>query len=127
MIISIRNWSYKWLPIIFGCHCRSDRSFFYKNRQFPICARCTGELIGMLFAAFTYAIAHTSLKISLIIMIPMLVDGFTQLLTKYESKNIIRVITGILFGYALIVLYIMSLEASFNFGFEFWTNIKTKQ
>ena len=44
------RWLYRWLPIIFGCHCRSDRSFFFRGKQFPLCARCTGELIGILLA-----------------------------------------------------------------------------
>ena len=38
----------RWLPVFFGCHCRSDRSFFWKGKQLPICARCTGELAGIL-------------------------------------------------------------------------------
>ena len=42
------TWLYKWLPIIFGCHCRDDRSFHYRGKKFPICARCTGELVGIL-------------------------------------------------------------------------------
>ena len=44
------SWLYKWLPITFGCHCRADRSFFWKGKQLPICARCTGELVGMVAA-----------------------------------------------------------------------------
>ena len=39
-------WLYKWLPIVFGCHCRPDRSFYWKGKKFPLCARCTGELAG---------------------------------------------------------------------------------
>ena len=42
----------KYLPIIFGCHCRADRSFYCKNKKFPICARCTGELIGIIVSIF---------------------------------------------------------------------------
>ena len=33
---------------------------------------------------------------------PMLIDGFTQLLTKYESNNWKRLATGLFFGYAII-------------------------
>ncbi len=126
MLIAIRNWSYKWLPIIFGCHCRADRSFIYKKRKFPICARCTGELIGIIFAIATYKMFHPSLTYTLIIMIPMLIDGFVQLLTKYESNNTKRVITGMLFGYALVVLYFMSLEMVYNFASNYAMEQKTK-
>ena len=40
------SWLYRWLPIFCGCHCRPDRSFFFRGRQFPVCARCTGMLLG---------------------------------------------------------------------------------
>ena len=36
----------------------------------------------------------------LLFMLPMLIDGFVQLLTKYTSTNLRRVITGFLFGIA---------------------------
>ena len=29
-----------------GCHQMPERSFFYKGKQFPVCARCTGVIIG---------------------------------------------------------------------------------
>ena len=41
-------------------------------------------------------------KIVLVMMIPLIFDGFLQRLTSYESGNIRRIITGILFGIALI-------------------------
>ncbi len=37
-----------------------------------------------------------------LLMFPMVFDGFLQLLTPYESGNIRRVLTGILFGIAFI-------------------------
>ena len=49
MPIKLRRWLWRWLPIIFGCHCRPDRSFHFRDgTPFPICARCTGELAGIL-------------------------------------------------------------------------------
>ena len=38
----MKRWLYQWLPIVFGCHCREDRSFHIREERFPICARCTG-------------------------------------------------------------------------------------
>ena len=29
-----------------GCHQMPERTFFYKGKQFPVCARCTGVIIG---------------------------------------------------------------------------------
>ena len=37
-------------------------------------------------------------------MLPLLLDGFAQKLTSYQSGNLRRLVTGILFGYALVGL-----------------------
>lgn len=109
----------KYLPIVFGCHCREDRSFHYKNKKFPICARCTGELIGIILSIFSYYFYSPSIVVSICIMIPMLIDGFSQLLTKYESNNIKRLITGLLFGYGFFNLFIKSIFFTISLGREY--------
>lgn len=108
----------KWLPIIFGCHTRADRSFFLKEKQFPICARCTGELVGILLIATTYWIYHPITQYAIILLFPMILDGGIQLLTKYESNNTLRLLTGFLFGYALFQLLISSLIAAYWYGYH---------
>lgn len=109
-------WLYKWLPIIFGCHCKSERSFHYHGKPFPICARCTGELIGMIAAFISGFFYRPPLPAVFILMVPMIVDGLFQQLTAYESNNLKRVITGFLFGYSLMMLLILSTVAAFRFG-----------
>lgn len=111
-------WFYKWLPILFGCHCRPDRSFFFRGRQFPVCARCTGELIGMALLFPTWAIGHPNAICSLVLLLPLVADGMLQLCTRYESGNLRRLVTGILFGYALANLLLLSSAAAFRRGFE---------
>ena len=111
-------WFYKWLPILFGCHCRPDRSFFFRGRQFPVCARCTGELIGMALLFPTWAIGHPNAICSLALLLPLVADGMMQLCTRYESGNLRRLVTGILFGYALANLLLLSSAAAFRQGFE---------
>lgn len=118
------KWIYKWLPIIFGCHCIDSRSFWLKDKKFPICARCTGELAGIFISAFTYWIIHPSVLFAVILMLPMIADGFVQLLTKYESNNSKRFITGILFGYALTTLFIVSSVYVYDLGREFGLRYK---
>ena len=107
---------YRWLPIVFGCHCRPERSFRYKGEPFPICARCTGELIGMIAAIASYGLYHPPLWILLLLAVPMLIDGFTQRLTAYESRNVRRLWTGTLFGYAFAALIIMSFVYVYHLG-----------
>lgn len=97
----------KFLRIFFGCHARADRSFFYHGRQFPICARCTGELIGMILGVpIAFFMGYPSFSVVLLMMFPMVLDGFLQLLTPYESKNYRRCATGIVFGIAFIFFLI---------------------
>ena len=78
-------WLYKWLPIFFGCHCMDSRSFHYRNKKFPICARCTGELVGILAAAILFAFVHPGVLWSALLLIPLVIDGGVQALTRYET------------------------------------------
>lgn len=111
-------WIYKWLPILFGCHCRDDRSFHYHGKKFPICARCTGELFGILMAVACAFFRLPRVWIAVLLLLPLIADGFVQLLTSYESTNIRRVITGFLFGYGLCSLFVISSIAAYRFGYS---------
>lgn len=111
-------WLFKWLPVCFGCHCRADRSFFYKGRPFPLCARCTGELAGILVLLLTWVLRHPSAVWSLCLLVPLIADGMLQLCTSYESGNLRRLVTGSLFGYGLANLLLLSSAAVFRWGME---------
>ena len=52
-------------------------------------------------------------------MLPLVIDGFTQLLTKYESTNIRRFITGILFGIAFSSFFVETIRISFDCGVQY--------
>ncbi len=112
----MKNWIYRWLPIIFGCHCRDDRSFYIGKEKFPICARCTGELVGIIVSIFSCFFYVPSVYVLILMMIPMLVDGFLQLKTKYTSNNAKRFVTGFLFGYALIAIHVVIFISVYEFG-----------
>ena len=49
-------------------------------------------------------------------MIPLVVDGFLQRLTAYESKNWKRLITGLLFGVGLYSFFACTTVMAFYFG-----------
>ena len=119
----MKKWLYKWLPIICGCHCRKDRSFHYKGEQFPICARCTGELVGMLISAFSCFFFRLPLGIVCLIMVPMVVDGFVQRFTSYESNTRRRFITGFLFGFGLMMLIVIHSAFLYKIGLQIGRNI----
>ena len=62
-----------------------------------------GMILGIPIAVFT---GYPSFSIVLLMMLPMVLDGFLQLLTSYESKNYRRCATGIVFGIAFIFFLI---------------------
>lgn len=112
----MKTWCYKWLPIIFGCHCKPERSFHFRSRPFPICARCTGELIGIVLALLCCPLFRMPPLASALLMIPMIADGTVQHFTRYESHNLTRVITGTLFGFGITMLFVLSVIAVFQAG-----------
>ena len=82
------------------CHRIPERSFFYKNHQFPVCARCTGFYTGLaVFLNYTINL----LIISIILMIPAAIDGLTQLMELRQSNNNLRFLTGLVGGIGLII------------------------
>lgn len=97
----------EFLRIFFGCHRRPDRSFYFHGQQFPICARCTGELIGILIGIpIPFFWGYPSFAIVVLMMLPMVADGLLQLFTSYNSNNTRRLATGILFGVAFVFFFI---------------------
>ena len=57
--------------------------------------------------------------ITLVMMVPMIADGFIQLKTSYESTNPRRFVTGLLGGYGGLTLFIISLIATYKLGYRF--------
>ena len=92
------------LKIFFGCHSLPARSFFWKGKQFPICARCTGELFGMILECLLFIFLHWYARWGwcIVFVMPLVIDGVLQLKTKWFSNNPLRFFTGTFFGIALI-------------------------
>ena len=107
---------YRWLPIFCGCHQRPERSFFVRGYQMPVCARCEGELIGILAALIAIWFFRPPYWVMAVIMLPMIADGLIQGLTKYESTNWRRLITGILFGFGITMIALMFCIFVFKMG-----------
>ena len=101
------------------CHRIPERSFHYKNHQFPVCARCTGFYTGLIvFLIYNYFFpVNYTLNlfiISIILLIPVGIDGFTQLLGFRESNNNLRFITGFVGGIGLIIFMKIAVKIFFN-------------
>ena len=118
---AVRDWLYRWLPRICACHCRADRSFFWKGRQFPVCARCTGTLLGTAAGLLSCLFWLPPMWLTTVCMAPMVLDGVVQMRTAYESCNRRRLWTGLLFGYGLTAFVWISCRWSFGLGYRLMT------
>ena len=109
----MENIDYKtklWLALmkfgeIWGCHQMPERSFTVKGYQFPLCARCTGVLIGHAGGL----LACTKLKVPVIAAFTdcfvMFADWLVQALGIKESTNNRRLVTGIIGGFGAAVIW----------------------
>ncbi|WP_232179327.1 DUF2085 domain-containing protein [Methanococcus vannielii] len=95
------------------CHQLSERSYFIFDHKMAVCARCfgiyTGFLVGLvIYSLFSRIINYKTLsKWYLIIsLLPMAIDGTSQLFGLRESFNLMRLLTGLLFGFT-VVFYVL--------------------
>ena len=108
----------RFLAIMCFCHCDPRRSFFYKGKQFPVCARCTGILFGYLVGILAAVTTHLAYRgwIPLAVL-PMALDGGLQALWGKESTNLRRLFTGVLGGVGIVYLLVNLHFSSIALGF----------
>ena len=82
------------VALVIHCHQRADRSFVFRRRQVPLCARC----LGLLFGVTLVPLYCTDPRLSTALIVVMLLDGGTQALHLRESRNWLRFLTGIGFS-----------------------------
>ena len=114
-----------------NCHQKHERSWQVNENQLPVCTRCwhffglfMGGVIFSKRGCNRWTVRDTCLSLSkrcctvfmlrisarcwlacgMLLCLPLIADGFLQLLTSYESTNLKRVLTGIPFGLGLGVL-----------------------
>ncbi len=81
------------------CHRLPERSFFWRRRQFPVCARCTGIHIGYIsYPFFLFNIWVLPLWVAIFLMLPTILDGLAQAFLNVESTNWRRFSTGLIAG-----------------------------
>ena len=119
------------------CHQLPERSFLINNNQIPLCARCTGIVIGSFAGQLSYYLfkdfyfstifeEHNfllSIGIMILGILPLVIDGGMQFLTDYESNNTLRLGTGLLFGISLSLLYdvfIVNINRLFNYSLKIY-------
>ncbi|MEH7123167.1 DUF2085 domain-containing protein [Bacillus sp. JJ1532] len=93
------------------CHQLPVRSFQMEGHYLPVCARDTGIYLGIFSSLMFITVLKRYKNITipnkknsfflLILLLPLVVDGFGSYLGVYSTNNFIRVTTGILFGSTL--------------------------
>ena len=90
------------------CHQKPERSFSIGNYQFPFCARCSGILFGVLIGLpISLVLPLENFYLIILLWIPMIIDGLVQKHTPYLSNNRRRLITGLLFGFGYMYVFMI--------------------
>lgn len=104
----------------FTCHQMASRSYFIAGYQMAYCERNTAIYFAMTAAGLAYVLlrkrwlASLPIRWYLILILPMAIDGFTQLFGLRESSWLLRGVTGTLFGVATVWLTFPRLQESFD-------------
>lgn len=87
------------------CNMIPEHGICIKGFYLPLCARCTGTLIGCVVTIFLFlfVIRRSKYRLSLHILsfllaVPCLIDGLLQYVWQVESDNFRRILTGLLLG-----------------------------
>ncbi|MGQ9586946.1 MAG: DUF2085 domain-containing protein [Thermoplasmata archaeon] len=88
------------------CHQIANRSYFLNGNQMPFCARDLGLFLGLAigFGFLTFYRYKLHPFVALVGFVPLGIDGGAQLLTDYESTNMLRMATGVVAGIAASLL-----------------------
>ena len=98
-----------------GCHQMVERSFSFRGHQFPVCARCTGVLLGNILAYALILVYMPPSQVCLIGCTVMFIDWWVQELNIRQSTNTRRLVTGIIGGYSLTTLCCIVIKILFRF------------
>jgi uncharacterized membrane protein len=100
-IIDDRNWLLRQ-----ACHGDPSRSFWIRGRPLPLCSRCItfypsiflGIGVGILIYFLTELGSIFALIIFTVLIVPLVLDGWTQYIGLRSSNNFLRALTGALAG-----------------------------
>lgn len=100
-------WDYIYAFGDIWCHQKSERSFFIKGNQMPVCARCIGIFLGVFFglgiSIFTMVkiddkVHKKILKLFVMGYLLLVIDVTGQSVGLWYSINAVRILSGILAG-----------------------------
>jgi uncharacterized membrane protein len=113
-LTGISSFLYSFLEL--HCHQLPERSLWIFGAPMGLCSRCVA--IYLSFSIVTLIIANKNdltiyWKVGLLLLLPIIFDGLTQMLGIRMSSNTIRIITGVLggIGLALVLKSIILISA----------------
>ena len=113
------------LAYAFYCHRLPDRSFIIAGRQFPICSRCSGIVIGYITGLIATILGfRVSVVFLLLLPLPLIVDGIGQYCGIWISNNCRRFLTGISFGFSLILIAYLLIAMGYSHGHNIGIELK---
>lgn len=92
-----------------GCHQIPERSFRFRGKPFPVCARCTGVLIGYLIGGIGFIFYPLPIWVNIAFCAVMLADWLIQYLKIRQSTNLRRLLTGLLCGIGWFQLFLYAI------------------
>jgi uncharacterized membrane protein len=86
-----------------GCHRKKERLILTNGVESLLCARCTGMyfglLLGVLYLVFAGTVYVSQIPVGLLLLfLPLLIDGITQMVKNRTSNNPLRLATGLMAG-----------------------------
>lgn len=106
MLLGLGAAAYNVVSVLSMCHQLPMRSYFIQGVQQAVCARDVGIYLGVIAGGLFYYRKSVGFfrtkRFLLLTLIPIGLDGVTQtVLHMRESSNILRVATGLIFGFGL--------------------------
>lgn len=104
----------EWITLSFmPCHRMQERSMILWGKQFPLCYRCMGILLGIIIgipfaSVLVQFLSVVHLLLGGILISTLLIDGFTQKWGWRQSTNPLRLLTGLLCGLGLSLVIVLS-------------------
>jgi uncharacterized membrane protein len=97
--VLVLNYNSRTLCFALICHRKPERCFTIFGHESPLCSRCMGLGSGFfVFLALSMLNFSIPSMLGLVLTLPLLFDGFSQLLGLRRSNNPLRLATGILFS-----------------------------
>lgn len=87
-----------WLHRLWHCHRIPSRSFFIRGRQFHVCARCTGLIVGLILSPAFFWFRANAAPFFVAFLLANAIDSTTQFIGLRASENWLRMILGSALG-----------------------------